>query len=127
MIIAFDIETLCAEQSEDAACIDGGHEAALMVEPFGIALLRNAVADKGEARGAEGDEFVGVDGNVAGSLASEGRLGGAVLDEVAGHPVVLAAGEALNGLAEIAAQEGGSAFAGGADENHERIADRRPW
>ena len=45
-------------------------------------------------------------------------LGGAVLHEVSGHPVVLAAGEALDGFAEVAAQQRGSAFARRADEHH---------
>ena len=53
-----------------------------------------------------------------GVLAAERRFGGAVLHEVAGHPVVLAAGEALHGLAEVAAQQRGSAFAGRADQHH---------
>ena len=39
-----------------------------MVEPVGVAFLGNAVADEGEARGAEGDEFVGVDGEVGREL-----------------------------------------------------------
>ena len=89
-----------------------------MIEPLRVALLRDAVADEGEARCAEGDEFIRIDGDVAGSLAAEGCVGGSVLDEVAGHPVILASGEALNGFAEVTSQQRGSAFARRADEDH---------
>ena len=55
-------------------------------------------------------------------LASEGRLGRAVLQEVAGHPVVLAGSrEVLHRLAEVAAMRLGAAFAGRAHE-HDREA-----
>ena len=77
------------EQAEDRAGRHRGHVAALLIEPVGVALLGDAVADEGRARRAQGDELVRVDRNVAGVLAPEGRLGGAVLQEVAGHPVVL--------------------------------------
>ena len=117
-VVAVNVEALRAEEHEDAAGVDGGHEAALVVEPVGVAFFGNAVADEGEARRAEGDQLVGVDGNVAGGLAAEGRLGGAVLHEVAGHPVVFAAGEAFDGLAEVAAKQRCAAFAGRADEHH---------
>src|SRR6185437_6470551 len=86
--------------------------------PLGVALFGNAVADEGGAGGAEGDQLVGVDGKVAGVLAAEGGVAGAVLEEVAGHPVILAAaGEVLDGFAPVAAVEFGAAFAGGADED----------
>src|SRR4051812_47515592 len=58
MVVAFDLETPGAEQSKYAAGSDGCHEAALLVEPFGVTFLGDAVADEREARGAEGDEFV---------------------------------------------------------------------
>ena len=52
-------------------------------------------------------------------FAAERRLGRAVLEEVAGHPVVLAgAGEVLDRLAEVAAVQLRAAFAGRADEHH---------
>ena len=61
-----------------------------------------------------------VDRDVAGVLAAERRLGRAVLQEVAGHPVVLArAGEVLDRFAEVAAMQLGAAFARRADE-HDR-------
>ena len=64
------------------------------------------------------DQLVGIHRHVAGVLAAEGGFGGAVLQEVAGHPVVFAgAGQVLHGFAEIAAVQFGAAFAGGADEH----------
>ena len=107
------------EQPEDRAGRHRGHVAALLVEPVGVALLRDAVADEGGARRAEGDQLVRIDREVARVLAAERRLGGAVLQEVAGHPVVLAgAGEVLDRLAEVAAVQLGAAFAGRADQDH---------
>ena len=54
-----------------------------------------------------------IDGDVAGGLRAEGRFGGAVLQEVAGHPVILAgAGEVLDRFTEVAAMQLGAAFAG---------------
>src|SRR6201999_1773688 len=43
-----------------------------------------------------------------------------VFDEVAGHPVVFAAGQALDSFTPVAAQEGCSALAGGADQAHRK-------
>jgi hypothetical protein len=39
--ITLDIKPLCAQQSEDAARIHGGHKAAFMIEPVRIALGRD--------------------------------------------------------------------------------------
>src|ERR1019366_6371300 len=44
---------------------DGGHVAALVVEPLGVALLRHAVANEGGARRAQRDQLVSVHGQVA--------------------------------------------------------------
>ena len=56
------------EQAEDRARRHRGHVAALLVEPVGVALLRDAVADEGRARRAQGDELVRVDRDVAAFL-----------------------------------------------------------
>src|SRR5580658_2029707 len=109
---------MCAEQYEDWLRGDGGHIAALLVEPFCVAHGRYAVADEGETRRAEGDEFVRIDGQVAWISAAEGCFGGAVFHEVSRHPVVFAAGEAFYGFAEVAAIELCATFAGRADEAH---------
>src|SRR5436190_103740 len=59
-----------------------------------------------------------VDRNVACVPAAELGFGGAILDEVSGHPVILAGGgEIFDCFAEVAAMEFGAAFAGGTDEN----------
>ena len=83
-------EVLRAEQTEHRLRRDRGHEAALMIEPLRVALLGNAVAHEREPRRAERDQLVRVDRNVAGVLAAERRFRRAVLEEVAGHPVILA-------------------------------------
>ena len=62
---------------------------------------------------------MGIHRNVAGVLAAEIGLRGAVLQEVAGHPVVLArAGEVLDRFTPVAAVQLGAAFAGRTDEDH---------
>ena len=117
-VVVRPAEVLGAEQSEDRLRGDGSHEAALMVEPLRVALLGHAVAHERQARCAEREQLVRVDGKVAGVLAAERRLRRAVLEEVAGHPVVLAGtGEALDGLAPVAAVQLCAAFAGRADEH----------
>ena len=126
-VVVVHAEVLRAEQPEDRSGGDGGHVAALLVEPLGVALLRDAVADERRARRAQRDQLVRVHRHVAGVLAAEGRLGGAVLQEVAGHPVVFAgAGQVLDRLAEVAAVQLGAAFAGRADEHHGEARSRRP-
>ena len=60
---------------------------------------------------------MGVDGKVAGVFGAGFGLGGAVFEEVAAHPMVLAgSGEVLDHFAEIATKETGAAFAGGTNE-----------
>ena len=53
-----------------------------------------------------------------GEPATVGRLRCAVLHEVAGHPVVPAGRQVLHGLAEVAAQQRGSALAGRTHQHH---------
>src|SRR5437660_1090276 len=83
------------------------------VDPLALGprARRRPVADEDGPGRAEGDQLVGVDRQVAGSQRA------AVLEEVAGHPVILArAGEVLHELAEGAAVQLGPPLAGGADE-----------
>ena len=71
------------------------------------------------ARRAERDQFVRVHRQIAGGLAAERRLGSAVLQEVAGHPVIFAgAGQILDRFAPVAAMQLGAAFARRADQHH---------
>ena len=101
---------------------DGGHVAALLVQPLRVALLRHAVADEGQARRAQGDQLMRIHGYVAGVLAAENGFRGAVLQEVAGHPMVFSrSGEVLHRFSPIAAVQFGAALAGGTDE-HDREA-----
>src|SRR5262245_56773457 len=90
LVVVRTAETFRAQQSEDRLAGNGGHEAALMVVPLRVALFRDAVADEGQPRRAQRDQFVRIDWNVPGRLAAERRLRRAVLEEVPGHPVVLA-------------------------------------
>src|SRR4029079_840907 len=95
-----------AEQAEHRACGDSRHVAALMIEPAGIALFGHAVADERWSRRAQCDQLVRIHWNVAGILAAEVGFGGAVFDEVAGHPVILAGGgEVLDLLAPVASMQ----------------------
>ncbi len=71
VIIPLDVETFSAKQRKHPACVHRRHEASLMIEPVSIALFRNPVADEGEARRAERNQFVGIDGNIAGRLAAK--------------------------------------------------------
>ena len=112
-IVIFLADVARAEQTEDRAGRDGGHVAALLVEPVGVALFRDAVADEGRPRRAERDELVRIDRKIVGVFAAEGGFGRAVLEEIAGHPVIFAgAGEVFHGFAEIATVRLGAAFAG---------------
>src|SRR2546430_726363 len=50
MIVVRGSEVLRAEQTEHRPRGHGGHVAALLVQPLGITLLRDAVADEGQPR-----------------------------------------------------------------------------
>ena len=71
-IIAGGAKVAFSEKAIGWASGDGGHEAAVGVDPFGIAGGFDAVADEAGAGGAEGDEFVRVDGEVGGGFRAEG-------------------------------------------------------
>ena len=72
-----------------------------------------------------------IDRQIIRSLTSERCIGGSVLQEIAGHPVVFAgAGKIFDSLAPIAAMQLGAALAGRTDENKgeagvERHGDER--
>ena len=52
------LKTRDAKKLIDAARVHGRHKTSLVVEPPGIALRRDTVADEGEARGAKSDERI---------------------------------------------------------------------
>jgi hypothetical protein len=64
-------EIPCAEETEDRAGRHRGHVTPLLVEPVRVAFFRDAVADERGTRRAQGDELVGVDGDVVRVLAPE--------------------------------------------------------
>src|SRR6185295_16731301 len=110
-VVVRDAQILRAEQAKHRLRRDGRHVAALLIEPPGVAAFGHAVADEGRARRAERDQLVSVDRDVAGVPAAERGRGRAVLQEVAGHPVILArAGEILDGFAEVPAMQLGAAL-----------------
>lgn len=76
VVIPLHVQPLRAEQIEDSSGIHGSHKAALVIKPVRVAFLRNAVADKRKAGGAERNEFVGIDGDVARVHASESGIRG---------------------------------------------------
>ena len=76
------------EEPEDRAGGDGRHVAALLIELGGVPFFGDAVADERGARGAERDQFVGIDRQIVGGLRAEARFRRAILQKVAGHPVV---------------------------------------
>src|SRR4030095_14229796 len=90
LVVVRAAQVFRAEQPEYRTCRDRRHVAALMIEPPGVTLLRDAVADERWPWRAQRDELVGIDWDVAGVTAAEVRISGAVFHEVAGHPVVLA-------------------------------------
>jgi hypothetical protein len=108
-LAAFDgADGLFAEEFVDGAGGYCGEEGAFGVDP--AVALGGAAADEDGARSAEGDKFVGVDGEVFGIERA------VVLDEIAREPVVFAgASEIAHLLAEIAAVEFGAACSGRAD------------
>ena len=99
-------KVLRAEQPECRARRDRGHEAALLIEPFRVALLGHAVADERRTRRAQRQQLMRIDRQIAGvpcravfarsakrarravyagasdALASEARFGCAVFQEV---------------------------------------------
>jgi len=89
LVVVGDAEACRAKQTEDRLRGDGGHVAALLIQPLRIAPLGYAVADKRQARGAECEELVRIHRKVARRPAAERRFLGAVFQEITGHPVVL--------------------------------------
>ena len=64
MVVVGQAEVAGPEQPENGLRRHGGHEATLVVQPLRITLLGDAVADENEARGAQGDQLVGIDGQL---------------------------------------------------------------
>src|SRR5205085_12255388 len=104
VVIFGNAQSFCAEKLEYGAGRYGSHETALRVEPFRVTSLWHAVADERQTRRAKGDKFVRVDGKIAGVLAAKYRFRGAVLQEIACHPVIFArARKVFDGFTKIAA------------------------
>src|SRR5271168_1294246 len=90
-----------------------------MIEPFGVTLLRHAVADERQARRAKREQLVSVHWQIARRLASESRFGCAVLQEIPGHPVIFAGPcKILDSLTPVASMKLCSTLAGGTDQYH---------
>src|SRR5262245_16123471 len=99
-----------------------------MIEPTGITFFRNAITDEGQARGTQGHQLVGINGNVAGVLAAESGFFRAVLYKVAGHPVVFALRrQILHGFTPVATMQFCAAFTGrpNEDERKPRVIGHR--
>ena len=91
-IVAGSSEILFAKQSVNRSCENARHKAAVGVHPFGVPFFDQSVADEARSRSAEGDEFMRVNGDIS---CGFGRIGGAVFDEVAGHPIEFPARKVL--------------------------------
>jgi len=72
-VVFLDPQILRAQQPEHRLGGNRRHEAALVVQPPGVALFRHAVADEGEARRTQRNQFV----------ASTGRSPGVLLPKAA--------------------------------------------
>src|SRR5690606_11462500 len=112
-IILGHAEIARAEQPERRLRRDGRHVTALLIEPVGVALLGNAVADERGPRRAQRDQLMRIDRDVVGVLATEAGLFGAVFEEAPGHPMILTrAGQVLDGFPEVAPMQLRAALTG---------------
>src|SRR5688572_20672809 len=112
-VIVCRTKIFCTEQAEHRPGRDGCHVAALMVEPSRIAALGHTVADERGAWRAQRDQLVRIHWYVAGVLAAKRGFGGAVLEEVSRHPVILIRRrEILDLLSPIAAMQLRTSLAG---------------
>src|SRR5262245_16560046 len=103
VIVAFT-EVLCAQETKYRLCCDRSHVASLVIEPLGVTLFRYAIADKNRTRRAQCDQFVRVYWKIAGVSAAEVGFRGAILEEVACHPMVFArAGQVFHLFSPVAA------------------------
>ena len=124
-------EIMGTEQSEYRLGRDRGHEAALVIEPLGIAFFRNPVADESKPRSAKSERHMRIDGQILSGSTTEGGFLGGVLDVVAGHPVISTGRcQVLEALAEITTIELCSARAARSNQSHrktliERHCDQR--
>ena len=78
-VVVASAKVSCSQQSENRLSGDRRHEATLMIEPLRIAFFGHSVADEGEARRAERQQIVSIDGEIARVLASKGCFRGSVL------------------------------------------------
>jgi hypothetical protein len=62
------------EQSEHRLGRDRGHEAALMIEPLGIAAFRNPMADESQSRSAKSQRHMRINGKIRSSSTAENGL-----------------------------------------------------
>ena len=116
LVVVGNAKILCPQKFIDRTCCDDGHVAALVIQPPGIALIWNAITDEREAGRAEGEQFVGVDGQVTPGFGAKSGFGGTVFHVISCHPVIFSTGEALDGFTEYASMKSGAPFAGGADQ-----------
>jgi hypothetical protein len=92
-----------AQQPVHGPGADCGQEHALRIHP--AVSLGRAAADEHGTRSTQRDQFVRIHGQIVGGQRT------AVLDEVTGHPVVLAAREIFQLLAKVAPVKLSAAFA----------------
>src|SRR5258708_7647459 len=103
-------QVLLAQQFIDFARAHCAKKHTLGVDPAAFYLLR-AAADEYRTRGAERDQFMGVDRQMV-----EGKLAG-VFDKIPGHPMIFAGrGDVLDLLAKVAAPDLGPAGSRGSYE-----------
>src|SRR5688572_10202607 len=58
LVIIGGPKILSAQQTKHGPGSDGGHEAALLIEPFGISLLGNSIANESEPRSTQGNQLL---------------------------------------------------------------------
>src|SRR5579871_171976 len=124
-VIPSHVQALCPKQPKHTASVNGSHKAAELIKPLRIARLRNSITNKRQPWRAQRDQFIRIDGNVSRRLTPKRRLRRAVLHEVPGHPVIFAAGQILDGLAEIPPQQSRSAFSRRSHQHHRKALIHR--
>ena len=89
-VIAGRAEVLFAQQAIDRPGQNCGHETAVSVHPFGIAICHDTVTDEARARGAHGNQFVGIYRQISGGFV---RIRSAVFREFPAIQPVFAASQ----------------------------------
>src|SRR5882672_4080297 len=99
-----------SEQPKYRPGSNGGHVAALLVQPICIPAFGDAVTDEDEPRSAQRDQHVRIYRQVPGVLAVEGRFRSAILEEITRHPMIFTRpGQILHNFAEVATVQLGAA------------------